>query len=110
MAEAAELELGLHRSSADLYDVELRYRAPGSDADVRASLRAALPQPDAGALLEHLHDPLAYGRALTDAVFANVELRTVLAQARSSADSLGAPLRVRLFVAPAAPELHRVRW
>jgi hypothetical protein len=37
-------------------------------------------------------------------------VRAAFAQARSGAASLDAPLRLRLFVGPSAPELHNLRW
>jgi hypothetical protein len=105
----AELEIGLHRRDADAYAVELRFTQPDSDDDKRLDAGAAhfnmasLDKLAAG-------DPAAYGQALSDSLFADAAVQSAFAQARASAASLDAPLRLRLFVGPSAPELHNLRW
>ena len=37
-------------------------------------------------------------------------MQTAFAQARSSAQTLQVPLRLRLFIGPSAPELHSLCW
>lgn len=112
MSTYADLELGLHRWSADDYSVDLRYSQPSSDADVRL-VRGGTPgilQLDLPQLQALSTDSAAYGRALGAALFADPAVAGAFAQARASAESLGAPLRVRLFIGPTAPELHALRW
>ena len=110
-AAAADLEIGLHRRGAEGYAVELRFSLPDSDADVR--LVPARPAPiefDAARLQELALDHTGYGRHLSQGLFSDPAVRAAFARARSTAQALGAPLRLRLFVGPSAPELHRLRW
>ena len=60
--------------------------------------------------LRATHDGATYGEVLSQGLFADASVRTMFAQARSIAQSLGAPLRVRLAVGAGAPELHELRW
>jgi len=106
----ADLELGLHRRGEGHYAVELRYVQPGSDADIRLSGEEILAALDLAQLRDLQLDPAAYGQALSAQLFAAPALRSAFAQARASAASLDAPLRVRLFIGPSAPELHSLRW
>jgi hypothetical protein len=111
MTGYADLEIGLHRRDAENYGVELRFIHPQGDADVR--LLGAVPafvQFDLDRLRESAVDADAYGQMLTDSLFANSEVREAFLQARSSAQSLDLPLRLRIFVGPSAPELHGLRW
>lgn len=108
--EFADLEIGLHQRGEGRYSVELRFMQPGSDADIRLggqTIIAALSQAE---LLGLQTDPIAYGQALTAQLFAAPELRAAFAQARAAADTADIPLRIRLFIAPSAPELHLLRW
>ena len=108
--ELAELELGLHRRSAERYSVELRFTQPNSDADIRLAGQEVVAAFDVAALRVLEGDPPAYGRALADQLFAAPALRSAFAQARAASAALAMPLRLRLFVGPSAPELHALRW
>lgn len=103
-----ELEIGLHRPYAEHYRVELRYTAPDSDADVRLS--PGEPRFDLDRLRQLEGDAAAYGKELAATLLADTSLREALAQVRSAVQSLGVPLRLRLFVGPSATEMHGVRW
>ena len=103
MTEYADLEIGLERRP-DGYAVDLRLALPGSDADVQATAEGVRIAVDD--LRQHAIDPRAYGRRLGQEFFAVPAVRDVLAKARA----LEHPLRVRLAIAPNAPELHRLRW
>jgi hypothetical protein len=106
-----ELEIGLHRRDAEHYQVELRFSQAGSDAEVRLSRgEPTLARFDLDRLRELQADGAAYGRELGASLLADPYLRQGLAQARSVAQSLGAPLRLRLFVGPSAPEMHSLHW
>ncbi len=111
MAGFADLEIGLHRRDADGYAVELRFSAPDSDTDVRLLgdadevVHFDLDKARALAL-----DESGYGAFLGHSLFASEHLQGALAQARANADGQDAALRVRLFIEPNAPELHRLRW
>jgi hypothetical protein len=111
MTPYADLEIGLHRRDADHYGVELRFSHPESDADIRL-VRGdpSLVQFDFDRLRELALDPQDCGRLLAQSLFADAAVQTALAQARSTAQSLDVPLRLRLFIAPGAPELHDLRW
>src|SRR5262245_25236446 len=106
----ADLEIGLHRRDGDAYAVEMRFSHPDSDADIRLVQDMALVRFDAARLREEVLDPLAYGAVLSESLFAAPTIQTAFNQARSSAQSLDVPLRVRLFIGPTAPELHSLRW
>ena len=111
MAEPADLEISLHRRDDGRYAVELRYRAPDSDAEVRLLRDAVTPvRLDFAALGQQTLNPLVYGQLLSTSLFAAPPLRQALAQARSAAQSLDVPLRLRLLIGPSAPELHALRW
>src|SRR5512136_243107 len=111
MAEYADLEIGLHRRDAGSYAIEFRYSQPNSEADVRLGqgqlTQAAI---DLNGLAQLIFDSAAYGQSLTQSFFGEPAVQTAFAQARASAQSLGAPLRLRLMIGPSAPELHSLRW
>ncbi|HSF83852.1 MAG TPA: CHAT domain-containing protein [Anaerolineales bacterium] len=111
MNEYADLEISLHRHDASSYAVEFRFSQPDSDADVRLGVgKPALVQFDIDALNAQIHDPAAYGQALSQSLFADPAIQTAFGQARASAQSLDVPIRLRLLVGPSAPELHRLHW
>src|SRR5919202_592979 len=99
MADYADLELTLRRYSTDSYAVELRYSQPDSDADIRlAQGEPRLAHFDLNKLRALTLDDLAYGKFLGQSLFADAALQSAFAQARSNAQSLDAPLRLRLFI------------
>jgi hypothetical protein len=106
----ADLEIGLHRRDADTYAVEMRFSQPDSDADIRLASDGVSVSFDAAQLLELSADAQAYGKRLAENLFAEPTVRSAFNQARTSAQSLEAPLRARLFIGPSAPELHNLRW
>jgi hypothetical protein len=109
--EYAELELSLHRRDSASYALELRFSHPESDADIRLMRDGAAPvQFDSTQLLASTLDHQAYGRSLAANLLADPAARGAFAQARVSAQSLGAPLRLRLLIGVDAPELHSLRW
>ena len=55
-------------------------------------------------------DPAAYGRLLGEALFSDAEVHTAFEQARASAHTLNASLRVRLLIDSSAAELHSLHW
>ena len=107
-AEYADVEIGPHRWDADSYGVDLRCSQPNDDADVgvvRGGIRFDLDDLRALAF-----DAEAYGRLLGESLFADRDVYTTFAEARSSAESGQVPLRLRLFINQSAPELHSLRW
>lgn len=111
MSEYAELEIGLHRREVESYAVEFRFSQPNSDADIRTRqdepCTAAI---DLNKLNKLVHDPVEYGKSLTKSFFENAAIQTAFAQAKTSAQTLGSPLRMRLMIGASAPELHSVHW
>jgi hypothetical protein len=103
-----ELEIGLDQVRAGDYQVELRFVNPASAAEVNPVRGAA--QFDTGALLPLERKPAEYGQALASMVFAEEKVRSMYRQVRAVVESSNAPLRVRLRVGAAAPELHTLRW
>ncbi|HSF81469.1 MAG TPA: CHAT domain-containing protein, partial [Anaerolineales bacterium] len=111
MAEYADLELGIHRRDAGSYAIEFRFSQPKSEADIRITQdQAAYATVDLDELNQLVYNPDEYGRVLTASFFLSSALQTAFAQARSSAQSLNAAIRLRLLIGPSAPELHSVHW
>ena len=111
MAEYADLELSLHRRDAGNYTVELRFTQPGSDADIRVGQGETIDVSlDLVTLQDLIIKPIDYGKTLAESLFADSDMTTAWAQARTSAQTLGVPMRVRLLIGPSAPELNMVYW
>jgi hypothetical protein len=108
MGQFVDLEVGLHRRDGRTWSVELHCVRSDQEVDVR--LVRDGPSFDLDELRRHAGDDVAYGRLLTDTLFAVDDVREQFAKARAAADSQDVPLRLRLFVGPSAPELHDVRW
>ncbi len=111
MAGYADLEIALTRWDAECYRVEVRFSQPDSDVDIRlAPGSTSVTRFDQNSLLARALDPAAYGKLLSQYLFADEALRTALAQARTSTESTDASLRLRLAIDSTAPELHALRW
>lgn len=109
--EFAELELSLHRRGTDSFTAEFRFNQPDSDADVRlGQAEPAWIDLNLDQLGELADDPAAYAQKLTQLFFKEPAVQSAFAQARTSAQTLGVPLRFRLVIGPSAPELHAVHW
>ncbi len=107
----ADLEIGLYRRDAESFTVELRYTRPDDAADIRLSTdRPALANLDLPKLLELQTDHEAYGRALSDMLFAQPEVLAAFAEARATTAAQDGVLRIRLFLDPSVPELQTIRW
>ena len=110
---AADLEIGVYPWGAGKYTVDLRYEAAGQAAGAPPAVgpggAPVRPAPRLAGV------PEEYGLALWEAVFADPALRSdcsaALAAALAHLPAEGeAPLRVRLYISPNAPELHGLRW
>ena len=111
MNDPADLELSLRRQDAVRYTVDLVFSQPGSEADVRPLDQQAVSVTfDTLRLGEFALDPVGYGQALGKMLFADSALATAFAECRATAQSHKMPLRLRLSIAPDAPELHAIRW
>ena len=111
MTEYADLEIGLHRRDAASYTVEFRFSQPNSEADVRlGNGQPAQVEFDLDALNSLAYEPDAYGEKLTQMLFTDASIRTAFAKARTSAETMGAALRLRLMIGNSAPRLHGLHW
>jgi hypothetical protein len=111
MKPSADLEISLHRHDAESYMVEFRYSQPDSDADIRLGQgEPALVRLDLDALQALAYDAAAYGKQLTESFFADSQVKEAFEKARASAQSLDAPIRLRLLFGPSAPELNNLWW
>jgi hypothetical protein len=111
LTDFADLELSLHRRDGSNYSVEMRFTQPDSDADIRLGTDQAVSVAmDLPSLQAMIADPAEYGEALSKNLFADASVLSSFAQARASAQSLQAALRVRLLIGPSAPELHTIYW
>jgi CHAT domain/SIR2-like domain len=108
MIRFVDLEIGLHRRDGQTWTVELQYNRSDQDVDVR--LVRDGPSFDLDELRRLALDDVAYGRLLTETLFAVDDVRQLFAMARAAAEAQDLPLRLRLFVGANAPELHDVRW
>jgi CHAT domain/SIR2-like domain len=109
MSTFPELEIGLHRWDADNWTVDLRFTPLGNDSENRfASNLSALV--DFEGLRKLSTDDVEYGRLLGKGLLGPPDIHEVFNHARVAAQTLGLPLRVRLFIGPSAPELHQLRW
>lgn len=111
MGDSADLELSLHRRDSESYVVEFRFTEPGSDTDQRLSQDApALVRFDFDRLRWSGFDPADYSKELTTSLFKDPAVRSGFTRARTKAQDLRVPLRLRLLIGPSAPELHLLRW
>jgi len=109
----AELEIALHAESllsrtTGIYNAELRFALPGSEV-VRPPVWAPVTF-DFPALLRAEHLPATYGEILAGILREPAERRDLFRHARDAAGLASYDLRVRLFIGPSAPALHRLRW
>lgn len=111
MSEYADLEISLHRCDEETYEVEMRFTHAHSDADIRLlNGGAAAVRFDLVGLRSLLLNPEAYGRLLTENLFAPAEVRTAFGMVRSSVQTSNSRLRLRLLMAPDAAALHTLHW
>ncbi|UCF29583.1 MAG: CHAT domain-containing protein, partial [Chloroflexota bacterium] len=111
MGEYADLEISLHRHDAESYLLEFRFIQPNSDADIRLGQgEQILTRINLEELQQIYYDPVNYGKRLSEYLFADPRARNAFEQARTSAQILDVPIRLRLLVGASAPELHGLRW
>ncbi len=107
----ADLEISIHRQNDETYSVDIRLSRPDSDetrTDRGELKQASLNLTD---LLETLYEPKEYSQKLTDGFFTDPALKNFFSSYKSSVLSQdGMGLRLRFFVGPDVPELHRVHW
>jgi CHAT domain/SIR2-like domain len=109
--DPADLELSLRRKDAVRYTVDLVFSQPGSEADVRPlGQQSVCVTFEMDRLREMALDPVGYGQALTEMLLGDPTLATEFAKCHAAAQSQRMSLRLRLAIAPDAPELHAIRW
>jgi CHAT domain-containing protein len=105
--EYASLEIGLFRSEASGYSVELRYiDSYEEDRSNRGTARFDFEE-----LRKLSMDAQLYGQKLSEYLFADASVLEMFST--SCGIVLGRPndkLRLRLFIDKSAPELHGLRW
>lgn len=107
----AELQIELRPKEDHSYAVEILYKPPSSEAEVRPP--GGVVHIDPEALLQTAHpavDPARYGQALTRCLFEDRHVHEAFVVARDSAKLADVPLRLRLLIHAEAFELNRVRW
>jgi hypothetical protein len=104
MSNPADMELRLRRRDAHRHSVELRVSAADSQVET-LRVRSALKL-DAARLAALYDQPEAYGRLLSETLFADERLAAVLAEVRRDS----AQIRLRLAVPADDGELQAVRW
>ncbi len=108
LGEIADLEIGLHKRSGNLYSVETRFQAPGSSSETRLGSNELVEVDINEETLKAQHGWKDYGRVLSEALFKSDSLRLIFGQALSRAGNT--PLRLRVLIGPTALELHRLWW
>ena len=88
MPNYADLEISIHRRDAESYGIELRFTPPDADVEVRL-VRGGLPvaQFSLETLKELTYDNKAYGKLLSDCLFADPTVREAFEKARISTES-----------------------
>jgi hypothetical protein len=111
MSDYADLEIGIQRADANQYTLDLRFVHPDNDADVRMQFPNALTI-DVQRLNEAGRQSDVYGAVLGEALFADAGFRAEFEKSLLAAQMTRPPLpvRLRLFIAANAPELHALRW
>lgn len=104
----AELEIGLHCTQADTYEVELRFINPDSQAESIPKRAPCLIDPEA--LLQLQLNPKAYGETLTTQLFHDKGILSYYKEVKAVIESTDYYLRIRLLINPSALELHALRW
>jgi hypothetical protein len=107
----ADLEVRLHRLAADTYTVEMSISRSDSEAGLPPLLESpALMRLHIGRLRRKALDPEAYGRSLTKSLFGDPAVHKAFADACRYAEGIDMPLRLRIFIARSALELHTCAW
>lgn len=108
MADYSVLEIALSRRDEESYAVELRFTQPDDDAEVPEETGVA--RFDRNELRRRMLDAAAYGRLLSQSLFAEQQLFQAFRLACTLSLSQEKDLRVRLYVSRSAPELHSLHW
>jgi hypothetical protein len=109
--EIAELELWLECRAFATYLLTMRFERPDDDVtNDPLEGREVVVTVYFPALAAKALDPAAYGRFLSDSLFASEAVRQGFHACRTEARSNGWLIRLRLAIGASAPELHELRW
>ena len=108
LVDYTDLEIGLYYYPGQKYLVELRFRDPAALTDEPA--KRGFVDFDFDKLAEEESDSLAYGRRLTDSLFADAKLLEAFNTYRRDSQQKGKVLRLRLYIDAEVAELHNLRW
>jgi hypothetical protein len=113
--KTANLEISLHNRGTDpekvSYSIDFRFWLPDNEAEANLNQdHPNLAHFDLKRLKASSQDSIAYGRLLTEALFADPVVKDKFVDFRNQARLLNAALRLRLMIGPSAPELHNLRW
>ncbi len=107
----AILDIKFRRREASEYTVELRFSLPEKSSEVEFGLgKPGTVQFDIPSLTRLENKPEAYGRKLSEFLFADKQVRDGFVQAKASAKVENMALRLRLEIDPLAANLHSLRW
>jgi hypothetical protein len=103
-----EIEIALHRSQPEAYEIELRVTDPETQGEIAPARGIAAISFDE--LLLQQNNAAAYGQALAAQLFSDSTVKDLYGRTLASFESRGVMIRFRLSIAPSAPELHGLRW
>jgi hypothetical protein len=108
----ADLEISLYRlDEADAFELELRYSDSQLPGELRLGgdgrRRATLNREQ---LRARQLDPVAYGKALSDGLFCDDEVKAFFRDACKRREALLCPMQVRLRLTKKVQRLHGLRW
>jgi CHAT domain/SIR2-like domain len=107
MNEYCELEIALTAVDLDIFEVQLRFTNPSSEADNRPDGQKLKIDLDQLALLTA--EPIKYGNSLCDMLFQG-KVGEAYRCANAAAGNARQKLRIRLLLAASAGRLHSIRW
>jgi len=107
---SVDFELTLRPHDASGYALDARCTLSDSDGDIRLPAGLHLAPIDLTRLRSLALDDSAYGKTLSESLFADADVRNVLAQAVALTETKNVSLRLRLLIDANAPDLHAVRW
>ncbi len=107
---SADLALSIRHLDASTYALDARCTLSDGDGDIRSPVGQHLASFDFTQLRALSLDSDAYGKALSDSLFADAAVRNIFAQALAHTETKNVSLRLRLAIDANAPELHSLRW
>ncbi|HEY3310035.1 MAG TPA: CHAT domain-containing protein [Anaerolineales bacterium] len=112
MTKYADLEISLHHAEALTYSLDFRFIDPDSETDVSLEQgRDAYATFDFQKFAGLVYEPEAYGKMLSDCLFADSAIRSAFDNARVRVSATeDKALRFRLLIGANAPELHQLHW